>query len=84
MTGTKSKAKESTSAKESASVGKSGSAAKESAPQCQLVLCEDPVTGEILAKATGPCPPGFVEKYRDRCQQDGITFIIPKVRTREE
>jgi hypothetical protein len=51
---------------------------------CRLVLCEDPDTGEILVKPDGPCPKGYIEKYRDRCQQDGITFIIPKVHVREE
>jgi hypothetical protein len=54
------------------------------APTCRVVLCEDPNTGEILAKGDGNCPDGFIERYRDKCREGGITFVIPKVRTREE
>ncbi len=55
-----------------------------SEPECELVLCEDPQTGEILVKPRGKCPDGYIEKYRDKAQESGITFIIPKVKTREE
>lgn len=53
-------------------------------PKCELVLCEDPQTGEILVKPSGKCPPGYIEKFRDKAQESGITFVIPKVYTREE
>lgn len=52
--------------------------------KCKLVLCEDPATGQVLVKADGPCPPGYMEKVRDQCQKDGITFVIPKVKTQYE
>jgi hypothetical protein len=63
---------------------KSGSQSSGVTPACKLVLCEDPDTGEVLVKAEGPCPPGYIERYRDKCQESGITFVIPKVYTREE
>ncbi len=55
-----------------------------SSQACELVLCEDPNTGEILVKPTGQCPPGYIEKMRDKAADQGITFVIPKVKTREE
>ncbi len=60
------------------------SKSKETKPQaCELVLCEDPKTGELLVKPKGECPRGFLEKIRDKARQDGVTFLIPKVHTRE-
>jgi hypothetical protein len=54
------------------------------APTCKLILCEDPKTGEVIVKPDGPCPDGYVRKMRDRCQEEGITFLVPKIKTREE
>lgn len=55
-----------------------------SGPQCELVLCEDPETGDILIKPSGQCPKGYIEKIRDKAAAQGVTFIIPKVWSREE
>lgn len=51
---------------------------------CELVVCEDPQTGEVIVKPKGTCPRGFVERIRDKTSQNGLTFIIPKVYSREE
>ena len=51
---------------------------------CELVMCEDPKTGEVIVKPKGNCPRGFVEKLRDKASQNGVVFLIPKVRSREE
>jgi hypothetical protein len=56
--------------------------ASESRPSCELVLCEDPDTHEILIKPKGECPAGYVERIRDKAAADGVTFLIPKVKTR--
>jgi hypothetical protein len=61
----------------------SGSGSQE-VQACKLVMCENPTTGEIEVKREGPCPPGFMEKIRDKCQESGLTFVIPKVYTKEE
>lgn len=58
--------------------------ADQSSSACELVLCEDPDTGEILVKPKGACPRGYIEKFRDKAQESGITFIIPRVKTLEE
>jgi hypothetical protein len=50
---------------------------------CRLVICEDPKTGELVTKPDGPCPVGFVEKVRERCLEEGLVFLTPKVRSRE-
>ena len=56
----------------------------DSGTPCDLVLCEDPKTGELIVRPRGNCPKGYIEKFRDRAQEEGITFIIPRVRSREE
>lgn len=53
-------------------------------PACELVVCEDPTTGEIIVRPRGNCPRGFVERIRDKTSEHGLTFIVPKVRTKEE
>jgi hypothetical protein len=47
-------------------------------------MCEDPKTGEIIVSATGKCGPGFIKHMRDKAEAEGITFLIPKARIREE
>jgi len=48
------------------------------------VLCEDPETHEVIVKQKGGCPVGFIERMRDKAAAEGITFLIPKVKTRDE
>jgi len=57
---------------------------KESESPCELIFCEDETTGELILRPNGPCPPGYVEKIRDRALRDGITIIVPKIHSREE
>lgn len=64
--------------------GKSQRSQPQPSQACELVLCEDPETGELLVKPKGQCPDGYIERFRDKARQSGVTFIIPKVRTREE
>ena len=55
------------------------------APACRLVLCEDPKTGDIVARPEGKCPAGYVEKFAQKVTEMGLTFIVPKkVEKREE
>lgn len=72
------------SAKRPSSVRPEPSSSSKPDQACSLVLCEDPETGELLVKPSGQCPPGYIEKIRDKAIDKGVTFIIPKVRTREE
>ncbi len=51
---------------------------------CPVKICENPETGEVELVPTGPCRPGFIEKLRDKAMEKGLTFVIPKVKTREE
>jgi hypothetical protein len=46
---------------------------------CDLVLCEDPTTGEIVIRPKGKCPRGYVEKVIDKLErQDEIKVYVPK------
>lgn len=49
----------------------------------ELVVCEDPATGEIIVRCKGSCPIGYIEKIRDKAMANGLTFLIPRVKTRE-
>ena len=49
-----------------------------------MVFCEDPNTGDLILKANGPCPKGYVERIRDKALEEGITIIVPKIHSREE
>lgn len=46
------------------------------------MLCEDPETHEVVVKPRGACPRGYIERIRDRTASEGLTFVIPKVKTR--
>jgi hypothetical protein len=50
---------------------------------CELVVCEDPETGEIIVKPKGGCPRGYIEKIRDKAAASGVTFLLPRIRSRE-
>lgn len=50
----------------------------ESSP-CDLVICEDPETGEVVVKPKGNCPRGYVERLREKVQSAGkLVWYIPK------
>jgi len=51
---------------------------------CELVFCEDPQSGDLIIRPKGDCPPGYMERLRDKALAEGVTFIIPKVHTRQE
>ena len=57
---------------------------KEQESPCELVLCEDPKTGDLIVKPTGKCPVGYMEKIRDKALEEGITIIVPKIFSRDE
>jgi len=48
--------------------------AKRSTRVCTLKMCEDPVTGKITVKGSKGCPPGYIEKVKQKVIQDGIWF----------
>jgi len=37
-------------------------------------MCEDPKTGKIVVKGSKGCPPGYVEKVKQRVIKEGIYF----------
>jgi hypothetical protein len=46
---------------------------------CDLVICEDPETGEVVVKPKGNCPRGYIEKLRDKVQKAGkLVWYVPK------
>jgi hypothetical protein len=52
---------------------------------CEMVLCENPKTGEIQLRPKGKCDRGFLEQARDKMSEAGFEFVLPpKVRTVEE
>ena len=54
-----------------------GKAKKTSAAgTCELLMCEDPVTGRVIVKSGGNCPPGYIEKVMKKAQQHGVTFEL--------
>jgi hypothetical protein len=63
--------------------GKDKSKNESELDDCGLVVCEDPDTGEILIKPQGSCPRGYIERIKNKAKQDGVTFVIPKVHSRE-
>jgi len=63
---------------------KSGSGQPKPGSACELVMCEDPETGDLVVRPRGNCPRGYIEKLRDKAEKDGITFIRPKVQMRDE
>jgi len=41
---------------------------------CKLTMCEDPKTGKVIVKGGKSCPPGYVEKVRQRVIKEGVYF----------
>jgi len=47
--------------------------------ECDLILCEDPKTGQIIVRPRGRCPKGYVEKIAKKMEsQDEIIFKVGK------
>lgn len=70
-------------------VGQSVSKKRGSPPSagsaCELVLCEDPGTGEWVVRPKGNCPLGYIEKAAAAVEkQHQLIFKFPKVRVEEE
>jgi len=46
---------------------------------CDLVLCEDPETGEIVVRPKGKCPEDYIEKTMKKLEkQPHLPFVFPK------
>lgn len=46
---------------------------------CDLVLCEDPETGEVIVRPRGKCPEGYIERIASKLEaQDKLKFKVPK------
>jgi lactate dehydrogenase-like 2-hydroxyacid dehydrogenase len=46
---------------------------------CRVEICEDPETGEIIAKPDAGCPRGYVEKLREKVMKaDKLIWYLPK------
>jgi hypothetical protein len=43
---------------------------------CEMVICEDPVTGNLIAKPKGKCPPGYVERMKKNMATHGVVFPV--------
>lgn len=51
---------------------------KSDEPKCELEMCEDPVTGEIIVKYGEHCPPGYVERLAGKVAIKGVQFVKVK------
>ena len=53
-------------------------------PDCHLVTCIDPVTGKVVIRPQGNCPPGYIEEVKKKIQADGIYFPRKLVKDLDE
>ena len=52
--------------------------------KCEFKLCEDPKTGKVSIVASGPCPPGTMERFLAKIAVDGIHYTSPDLRKKGE
>jgi len=48
----------------------------ETSTACEMVICEDPTTGNLIAKPKGKCPPGYVERMKKTMATHGVIFPV--------
>ena len=63
-------------ARKSASTSGTGAAkgkCKESIKGCKMILCEDPLTGDMRLFPV-ECPTGYIEKVKTRMREKGVKF----------
>jgi hypothetical protein len=51
---------------------------------CELIVCEDPITGKVILRPRKGCPPGTVEKLKKKINEDGLWFPRSPVKTEGE
>ncbi len=51
---------------------------------CELVLCEDPKTGKLVAHPKGKCPAGWAERIAEKVENEGFTIRKAKVTIEED
>jgi len=42
---------------------------------CILRMCEDPVTGMVTVKGKKGCPPGYIERIKNKVMKEGMRFV---------
>lgn len=47
---------------------------EEKQSKCELVICEDPITGDFVVKPKGKCPEGYIERAKEGIKTKGLVF----------